>query len=448
MLFAAVGLLLGGIDDLLIDLLYIVRTLWRRLTVYTRHRPMTTATLPDDTAPGGMAVFIPAWQEAAVIGPMLRAALGRWGDGDYRIFVGVYPNDPATATIVRNIADSNPHVIPVVTGRPGPTTKADCLNAIWTAMLAEEALAHIRFKAVVLHDAEDVVHADALRLLSCMVDRFDLVQLPVLPLASQQSKWVAGHYLDEFAESHGKSITVREALGAAVPSAGVGCAFSRQALAALAEEQDGAPFDPHSLTEDYEAGLRIVEAGGRTAFVRMKDARGQLVCTREHFPDTFRDAVKQKARWTVGIALSGWDRLGWRGGVAERWMRLRDRRTALAALVVFVAYLALLCQAALYFAGALTGWIEPALSNALIHLLEINFVLMLWRMAIRAWFVTAAYGWRQGMRSVPRTIIANIILIFAVRRAVVIYFGLMRGAPLRWDKTTHRFPPLAAGRPL
>lgn len=202
MLFAAVGLLLGGIDDLLIDLLYIVRTLWRRLTVYTRHRPMTTATLPHDAAPGSMAVFIPAWQEATVIGPMLRAALGRWGGGDYRIFVGVYPNDPATATVVSNIADSNPHVVPVVTGRPGPTTKADCLNAIWTAMLAEEALAHIRFKAVVLHDAEDVVHADALRLLSRMVDRFDLVQLPVLPLASQQSQWVAGHYLDEFAEAN------------------------------------------------------------------------------------------------------------------------------------------------------------------------------------------------------------------------------------------------------
>jgi adsorption protein B len=33
-----------------------------------------------------------------------------------------------------------------------------------------------------------------------MIDRFDLVQLPVLPLVNPQSRWVSGHYCDEFAE--------------------------------------------------------------------------------------------------------------------------------------------------------------------------------------------------------------------------------------------------------
>ena len=43
----------------------------------------------------------------------------------------------------------------------------------------------------------------------------------------------------------------------------------------------------------------------------------------------------------TGIALSGWDRLGWSGGPAERWMRLRDRQSPLAAILIGAGYLAL-----------------------------------------------------------------------------------------------------------
>jgi adsorption protein B len=131
-----------------------------------------------------------------------------------------------------------------------------------------------RFKAVVLHDAEDVVHADEIRLFDVMIDRFDMVQLPVLPLIAPHSRWIAGHYADEFAEAHGKHIIMREAMGAAVPSAGVGCAFARDMIGAIAEERAGAPFDAASLTEDYEIGLRIAERKGRTVFVSMRDASG------------------------------------------------------------------------------------------------------------------------------------------------------------------------------
>jgi adsorption protein B len=69
-------------------------------------------------------------------------------------------------------------------------------------MCAREQAEGRAFKAVILHDAEDVVHADELRLLDRMMDGFDLVQLPVLPLVTQHSQWVAGHYCDEFAETN------------------------------------------------------------------------------------------------------------------------------------------------------------------------------------------------------------------------------------------------------
>lgn len=441
MLFAALGILVGGIDDLTIDLLFFARAGWRRLTVYSRFTPMTTRTLPLAERGGGLAVFIPAWREADVIGRMLRTTLKRWGaGGDFRLFVGTYPNDPPTAHVVANVAAGDDRVILAINPRPGPTTKADCLNTLWRAMLAEEAARGASFKAVVLHDAEDVVHPDSLRLLDRMADRFDLVQLPVLPLLSQQSLWIAGHYCDEFAESHQKSMAVREAVGAALPSAGVGCAFSRSALAALAARQDGQPFDPGSLTEDYEVGLRIVEMGGRTAFVRMKDSHGGLVCTREHFPETLDAAVRQKARWMVGIALAGWDRLGWHGGLAERWMRLRDRRSAMAAIVLFAAYVALLLWGLSRVLDLAGIHAQPRLTPFLNALVWINAFLMLWRLLMRALFVGRAYGWREAALSVPRTVMANLIAILSARRAIFLYVRVLRGGPQLWEKTQHRFP--------
>jgi adsorption protein B len=235
-------------------------------------------------------------------------------------------------------------------------------------------------------------------------------------------------------------MAVREAIGAAVPSAGVGCAFSRAALSALADRQSGAPFDPASLTEDYEIGLRIAEMGGTAAFVRMSDGRGDIICTREHFPETFQAAVKQKARWMIGISLSGWDRLGWHGGVAERWMRLRDRRAALAALILLAAYICLPLWGLIVAVQMLTGQSIARMSPILEALIGFNAALMTWRLLIRALFVSAAYGWRQGLLSVPRTFMANLIAIFAARRALGMYVGLLRGAPLIWDKTRHRFP--------
>ncbi|BBD98146.1 hypothetical protein SAMIE_1016470 [Sphingobium amiense] len=157
LLFAAIGFAIGGIDDLLVDGLFIVRKLWRDSTVYVRHPRMTSDRLPPSAAPGRIAVFIPAWQESEVIGAMLAHALHQWRDADCTLFVGVYPNDPATAAAVEGAAAGSDKVVLCITPRPGPTTKADCLNALWRAMRRREALDGTSFKAVLLHDAEHVV---------------------------------------------------------------------------------------------------------------------------------------------------------------------------------------------------------------------------------------------------------------------------------------------------
>src|SRR3546814_10227962 len=67
----------------------------------------------------------------------------------------------------------------VIGPHPGPTTKADCLNALWRALLRDEAAEGTRAKAVVLHDAEDVVHAGELAIFDRLIDRHWVVQLKI-----------------------------------------------------------------------------------------------------------------------------------------------------------------------------------------------------------------------------------------------------------------------------
>lgn len=443
MLFAVTGFLLGGMDDLLVDLVWLARAVRRRVFVFRRHKPATLATLAPPAEPGPFAIFIPAWREAGVIGNMLHHTLDAYDGMNFRAFVGTYPNDPATRAAV--VAVGSDHVQLVIGALPGPTTKADCLNGLWRAMREDEQREGRQFKAVVLHDAEDLVHAGEAKLFASLVERFDLVQLPVLPVVDRTSRWIAGTYLDEFAEHHGKTLLAREELGAALPSAGTGCALSREVLERLAEQRQGRPFDADSLTEDYELGLGIGARGGRQAFVRLPThAGGELVAVRAHFPATLDAAVVQKSRWIAGIALHGWDRMRWQGGVAERWMRVRDRRALLAALVLLAAYASLLIGGLLLIGrpfGAPQFEASPGLRLALLA----TTLLLVWRLAWRFGFTTHAHGWREGVRSIPRALVSNIIAMMAARRALAIYRKARRSGEVSWDKTDHRFPDLVRG---
>jgi adsorption protein B len=436
-LFAGVGGLLFALDDLLVDLIYFARAGWRGLAIYSRYpRAFADALAPPD-APGRLAVLIPAWDESAVIGAMLSATLTRFDHQDYRIYVGHYRNDPATAAAIGAVVD--PRVRAVEVPADGPTTKADCLNHLFLALAADEAAGAPRAKAVVLHDAEDLVHPLELRLFDRLVERAAVVQLPVLPLPDPKSRWISGHYADEFAEAHVKELVVREAIGAAIPLAGVGCAIERGALDRLAAAHDGRPFAAASLTEDYELGLRLGALGLKTMFVRLPAAAGSraVVASRSHFPADLDAAVRQKARWIGGIALAGWDRLGWSGGPGERWMRMRDRRGPLAALLLVAGYAALALWLQISLAAALGAPIAFAPSPLLVALLTLNLWLLGWRLLMRFGFTTAAYGPGEGLRAIPRMVVGNLIAILAARRALSLHDA---GGPQSWDKTRHIFP--------
>jgi adsorption protein B len=275
-LFAGVGFLLFAINDLLVDIIYFARAIWRSLVIYTRYPRAFASALPQDGEPGFIALLVPAWDESAVIASMLRATIERVDYADYRIFAGYYRNDPATAAAIASIADTRVEAVQI--DRDGPTTKADCLNHLYDALVAYENDSGRGAKAVVLHDAEDVVHPLELRIFDRLIDRAAVIQLPVLPLPDPHSRWISGHYCDEFAEAHVKELVVREAVGAAIPLAGVGCAIARRPLSQLAAMQDGRPFAGNSMTEDYEIGLRLGALGLKTMFVRLPVRGGTRRC--------------------------------------------------------------------------------------------------------------------------------------------------------------------------
>lgn len=434
MILACAGFLIGGIDDLALDLVY-----WCGMA--RRRRPLRVADLFPQ-AIGRIAIFVPAWDEADVIGAMLTAMLARFGDDDFRIYVGTYPNDRPTIDAVAAVAARDRRIRLVIGRQPGPTTKADCLNRLWSALEREEHRGGWLARAIVLHDAEDVVHRDELFVFRALLGRYSVVQLPVIPLVDRHSRLVSGTYLDEFAEAHAKTLVAREMLRAPLPLAGVGCAIDRSLIAAIAERRGGAPFDPDALTEDYEFGLSTAAAGAGQCFARVRDDAGALVAVREYFPATLDAAIRQKARWMIGIALSGWDRMGWSSAAdwRDHWMRARDRRAPLAVLILLAAYLALTASGLSGMAHWLGKSSAPPLAQGVRILLTVNAALLAWRMAMRALFTWQVHGPVEGALSVPRALVGNLVAMLAARRAMWRYVASLRGTPVRWDKTVHRYP--------
>jgi adsorption protein B len=288
------------------------------------------------------------------------------------------------------------------------------------------------------------------------LQRSAMVQLPVVPIVGASDSLVSGHYLDEFASAHARDMMVRTLLGAPVPSAGVGTAIDRDAVALL-EGADRAPFNATSLTEDYELGYRIHRLRLSGAMVRHRIG-GRLVAVRSYFPDSLPAAVRQKSRWLLGIALTGWDRLGWKGGFAARWMLLRDRKTVATSVLALATYavlaLVLVSRGLAELAGIPAGGGGPGLDlggtgpkgPAFRWLMAALALALVWRLLLRAFFTWRVAGPVQAMLAIPRAPVGNLVNALSALRAMNSYRAeLLSGRRRSWDKTEHRFPASVGG---
>lgn len=458
----AIIFLISGIDDLFVDLVFVVRSVYRKYVIARKYPRLTERHLyakPEQR----VAVMIPAWDEAAVIRAMLENTVRTIQYSNFTIFVGTYPNDPATQAEVDAVCARHPEVVKVVTPHDGPTNKADCLNCIFHRIRLHEQQTALPYAIHVMQDCEDVIHPLCYKLFNYLIPRKDMVQLPVESLELRWKKFTGGHYLDEFAQSHYKDMVVREALGASIPAAGVGAAFSRHALDKICVARDGELFSIDSLTEDYEFGFRLGELKLKQAFVRFtvekkvtrrnfwtgapeQVTRREAVCVREFFPDQFKFSVRQKSRWVVGITLQGWRNLGWTGNLATRYMLFRDRKAILTNLANLVGYLMVLLVLGVYCLEWLLpeAYSYPSLIEAdsiLWKILYVNGLLFLIRVGMRAYCVLRTYGPLQACLSMPRMIWGNLINFLATTRAVSQYLQFLKtGKFIKWDKTAHHYP--------
>jgi len=457
----AVVILLSSLDDAFIDVYYWLREAYRWIYVRRKYKPLSIQQLMQ-VREAPIAIMVPAWHEDAVIGQMIENNVAALEYSNFKIFCGTYRNDEATATIVDAMARRYKHVVHVRVPHDGPTCKADCLNWIIQAIFLHEEQHGMQFAGITVHDSEDVIHPLELKLFNFLLPKKDFIQLPVLSLERPWWDLVGATYLDDFAEWHSKDLVVRESFLGEVPSAGVGTCFSRRAIKALSDQKNNEPFNTESLTEDYDFSFRLAKLGMQQVFVRVpvsyKTLRKSLllgterevevqsvIAIREYFPNNFRAAYRQRARWIFGIAFQGWLELGWRGGWRTVYMLIRDRKGAVTSLIAIIAYFLMFNFIIVALASKV---FDINLFSDLIashdwmqQIIVLNMALLLNRVGQRFYFVSSMYGWVHGMMAIPRMVVNNGINFFAAARAwKLLFIHVVKGKAVAWDKTDHIYP--------
>ncbi len=445
---AALFWLLSGIIflrqlfEMILDILAVRNGLFQRLSV----RP--DAPVPkEEAAPARVAILVPAWREEAVIAAMLEQAAAACADAACRIYVGCYPNDAGTRGEVSRVARRHVMVRPVLLPHPGPTSKADCLNHLYRVARAEWAPT-----VFLLHDAEDLIDKAELAILRRVLAgnrAVAFVQFPVRAHREPRCAPIAHLYADEFADAHQRIQPLRARLTGAALSAGVGTAIRAEALQALARESRGRPFAADCLTEDYLLALALARQGGRSRFllpwIRESGKAWKLVAVEECFPDRLQAAIRQRARWMIGIALQAPRRLGWFGNGWQRLFLLQDRLMIVFALADLAALLLVLGGLGAFVCGRETMTVLVPAGPAGTACAAVNLLLGLWRLGMRSWMTARLYGWRFASAVPLRWPLGIVVNGAAACRACVLYWSALARRRLpRWDKTAHRFPTIAA----
>ena len=149
-----VAIILYSLDDVFIDVVYWLMRLSGRIRA-ERSQLSEQALLEQPQRP--LAVMVPAWREEAVIYEMLKT-------NAVHSATTVFSSAPIrtmprlSREVLRAAAELPGNIRLVIGPHHGPTTKADCLNAVIAEIGEYEKASNIKFEGYVLHDSEDVIH--------------------------------------------------------------------------------------------------------------------------------------------------------------------------------------------------------------------------------------------------------------------------------------------------
>ncbi len=438
--------LLFLIDDLFIDIWALLAGL--KPKKISPNELSSIKSLPEKK----IAIVMANWKEADIIERTVTGNIDGIQYANYKIYLGVYPNDKETLAAARRSEAKYKNVEVVVNSFDGPTSKGQMLNEIVRHLSAKQSSTVPAYDILLMHDSEDVVHPLSLKLLNARTDVYDYIQIPVFSLDVPITKFTAGIYIDEFIESHTKELLVRDALNAGVPSAGVGTALRWSAVDKLLKHQNGNFLKEDTLTEDYHLGLTCHDLKMKVHFsseyYELKNKndshfKNEYIATREYFPQKIRQSVRQKTRWSLGIGIQGFLARSWRSnnafGIYFLW---RDRKglfsaplfTSSTALAIYFTY-------TWFFIGYWPSLDHGPFNWFSVVLMWTNLVLSIIRVINRVYLVSKVYGLGTALFVPLRWVGANFINTISTYSAIfkwIVYKA--KGNEIKWAKTDHMLP--------
>jgi bacteriophage N4 adsorption protein B len=384
------------------------------------------------------AVFVANWHEEDVLGKMVEGNLARIRIPQVSFFLGVYPNDSGTLRVAKELEAKHPDRVRVIVNTlPGPTSKGQMLNEMFSQVFGRDDCPDM----AVLHDSEDVIDPRTFPLYAAYAQEYEYIQVPVFSLHRGKGAHVASTYMDEFAERHTREMIVRDALGAAIPSAGVGTCMTKKLLKHFLKTR-GQVLMSGTVTEDYILGVEAKREGFKCAFAALSaraDEGLDFVATREFFPKTMATSIKQKSRWVFGTNFEAMCKLGWKGEPWDFYFFVRDRKGLIANFLppLSLALLGLL----------VLGYIDltdlpPSLEPIFALSMWINLIALVLRYVVRVTACRKVYGRFDWIGIAVRWPLALYINLVAVLRAWKTYLGESEFAtkPVVWSKTVHELP--------
>lgn len=453
------SIILISIDDLIWDIYYGINRLLGKIKISS-----IDASNIEAIRPKMLGIIVAAYNEESVLKSVITNIIqsNQYPKSMYHIFLGVYPNDPGTLKVAKELEEEFKQVHKIIHVLEGPSSKADNLNNVLRNIDQFEQEYHLEFSAIVIHDSEDLVHPYEFKLDNYLLEKHAVIQIPVFPLQEMPrlsnlfKNMVSGTYADEFAENHYRLLLARNATGAFVPSAGTGFVIRRDVLEQF---PDGDVFPVGSLTEDYKLSLQFKQMGYDVHYVledvtRLKaDGREtrEFISTRSMFPSSYKAAVRQKTRWIYGITRQTFRLIDIMKNKSlnfvSKYSLYRDWKAKFGNFLLGPGYLIFL-----YFIISL--FIDLPVMYPLYsfpwYLMLFLSVFMLQRQILRFIAVKNVYGYKSALISsffppiLPfRMIIGNMINFHATCKAWLQDWNRnkRKGSPKKekWSKTDHEF---------